>query len=138
MKSKSYDPRLAYLMTNLLRGVVQHGTGRSAKDISSFIGGKTGTTNNYVDAWFLGFSSKIVTGVWTGFDDNQTLGWGETGAKAALPIWKSYMDLGIRKYGEHDFPVPAGIVNVAIDPETGKLAGAGALECSYGGLCRRH
>lgn len=117
-----YDSRLAYLMTNLLRGVVQNGTGRGARNVSSFIGGKTGTTNNYVDAWFLGFSSKLVTGVWTGFDDNQTLGWGETGAKSALPIWKEYMELGIKKYGEHDFPIPSGIVNVAIDAETGKVA----------------
>lgn len=117
-----YDSRLAYIMTNLMRGVIQNGTGRGAREVSSFIGGKTGTTNNYVDAWFLGFSSKIVTGVWTGFDDNQTLGWGETGAKSALPIWKEYMELGIKKYGEHDFPIPSGIVNVAIDAETGKLA----------------
>ncbi|MEX0799463.1 MAG: PBP1A family penicillin-binding protein [Bacteriovoracaceae bacterium] len=117
-----YDARLAYLMTNLLKGVIQNGTGRGAKNISSFIGGKTGTTNNYVDAWFLGFSSKIVTGVWTGFDNNDTLGWGETGAKSALPIWKDFMELGLKKYGEYDFPTPGGIVNVAIDPKTGKLA----------------
>ena len=61
-----YDPRLSYLMTNLLKGVVMNGTGRKAKDVSHFLGGKTGTTNNFVDAWFLGFSSNIVTGVWTG------------------------------------------------------------------------
>ena len=121
-----YDPRLAYLMTNLLKGVVENGTGRGARSIGSYIGGKTGTTNNYVDAWFLGFSSKVVTGVWTGFDDNQTLGWGETGAKSALPIWKNYMELGIKKYGETDFPIPGGIVNVAINPETGKLASSGS------------
>ncbi len=121
-----YDSRLAYLMTNLLKGVVENGTGKRARSIGSYIGGKTGTTNNYVDAWFLGFSSKVVTGVWTGFDDNQTLGWGETGAKAALPIWKNYMELGIKKYGESDFPIPSGIVNVAINPETGKLAGSGS------------
>lgn len=121
-ENQIYDPRLAYLMTNILRGVVENGTGKGAKNISSFIGGKTGTTNNYVDAWFLGFSSKIVTGVWTGFDNNQTLGWGETGAKSALPIWREYMELGIKKLGEHDFPIPSGIVNVAIDRESGKLA----------------
>lgn len=115
-----YDPRLAYIMSNLLKGVIQNGTGRSAKNISSFIGGKTGTTNNYVDAWFLGFSSKLVTGVWTGFDNNQTLGWGETGAKSALPIWKAFMALGLKRYGEFDFPIPSGILNVAIDKKTGK------------------
>lgn len=117
-----YDERLAFIMTNLLKGVIQRGTGRNTSDISSFIGGKTGTTNNYVDAWFIGFSSKLVTGVWTGFDDNKTLGWPESGAKAALPIWKEYMQSGIRKYGDPDFVAPSGIVNVAIDPKTGKLS----------------
>jgi penicillin-binding protein 1A len=120
-----YDSRLAYIMTNLLKGVVQNGTGRSTRDISSFIGGKTGTTNNYVDAWFLGFSSKLVTGVWTGFDNNETLGWGETGAKSALPIWKAFMDLGIKRLGEYDFTAPSGIVNVSINPVTGKLSKSG-------------
>lgn len=121
-----YDSRLAYLMTNLLRGVVLHGTGRSAKSVSTFLGGKTGTTNNYVDAWFLGFSQNIVTGVWTGFDENQTLGWGETGAKAALPTWTAFMAAGLKKYGEFDFRPPLGIVNVLIDKETGKPVNAGS------------
>jgi len=120
-----YDSRLAYIMTNLLKGVIQNGTGRGARNISSFIGGKTGTTNNYVDAWFLGFSSKLVTGVWTGFDNNDTLGWGETGAKSALPIWKAFMDLGIKRLGEYDFQTPSGIVNVSINPVTGKLSKSG-------------
>lgn len=117
-----YDTRLSYLMTSLLRGVIENGTGRRAKDISNFIGGKTGTTNNFVDAWFLGFSSNIVTGVWTGFDNNKTLGWGETGAKAALPIWKVFMKNGLKRYGESDFRIPSGIINVLVDKETGKLA----------------
>ncbi len=121
-----YDERLAYLMTHLLRGVVLHGTGRRAKSVSTFLGGKTGTTNNYVDAWFLGFSQNIVTGVWTGFDENQTLGWGETGAKAALPVWKEFMAAGLKKYGEFDFRPPQGIVNVLIDKETGKPVKAGS------------
>jgi len=117
-----YDPRLSYLMSNILRGVVLHGTGRRAKEVSSFLGGKTGTTNNYVDAWFLGFSSNIVTGVWTGFDNNKTLGWGETGAKSALPIWKEYMRSGLKKFGEYDFRQPIGIINVKVDKDSGKLA----------------
>ena len=117
-----YDKRLSYIMTNLLQGVIQNGTGRSARSISSFIGGKTGTTNRYVDALFLGFSSNIALGVWTGFDNNNTLGWGETGAKTALPIWKNYMQAYLRKYGEYDFKRPDGIINVQIDKETGELA----------------
>lgn len=121
-----YDPRLAYIMTNLLRGAVLHGTGRSAVEISRFLGGKTGTTNNYVDSWFIGFSSNLVTGVWTGFDNNETLGFGETGARSALPIWKEFMREGIRKYGEQDYRQPLGIVNVRIDKKTGRLATPGA------------
>ena len=121
-----YDSRLAFVMTNLLRGVVLYGTGRSAKEVSSFLGGKTGTTNNYVDAQFIGFSSNLVTGVWTGFDNNESLGFGETGARSALPIWKEFMRAGIKRYGENDFRVPSGIVNVVIDRETGRLARSGS------------
>lgn len=117
-----YDIRLSYIMSNLMKGIIQNGTGRGARMISPFIGGKTGTTNNYVDAWFIGFSSNIALGVWTGFDDNSTLGWGETGAKSALPIWKGYMAEALKKYGEFDFPAPKGIINVAIDKESGKIS----------------
>lgn len=120
-----YDPRLSYVMTNLLRGVVLYGTGQGAKEVSTFLGGKTGTTNNYVDAWFMGFSSNLVTGVWTGFDNNETLGFGETGARSALPIWKEFMRAGLVRYGENDFRAPTGVVNVVIDRETGKLAKSG-------------
>lgn len=130
--STVYDPRLAYIMSNLLRGVVLHGTGRSAKSVSHFLGGKTGTTNNYVDAWFIGFSSNTATGVWTGFDENETLGFGETGARSALPIWKEFMKKNLRKYGEYDFRMPLGIVNALIDKSTGKLitdaSGEGFME----------
>ncbi|GAB4009648.1 MAG: PBP1A family penicillin-binding protein [Bdellovibrio sp.] len=124
-EERIYDERLAYIMTNLLRGVVLNGTGQSAKELSFFLGGKTGTTNNYIDAWFVGFSSNLITGVWTGFDDNQTMGWGETGAKSALPIWKEIMRLGLSKYGENDFKSPKGIINLQINKDTGELAKAG-------------
>ncbi len=120
-ETQVYDQRLAYLMSNILKGVVQNGTGRGVRDLSLNIGGKTGTTNNYVDAWFLGFSSRVVTGVWTGFDNNQTLGFGETGAKSALPIWREVMKLALSKYGDAEILAPTGIVNVAIDSETGEL-----------------
>ncbi len=116
-----YDKRLAYIMTKLLQGVVLNGTGRSAKGISSFLAGKTGTTNNYIDALFVGFSSKVTVGVWTGFDNNQTLGWGETGAKSALPIWKDFMQSHIVKYGESDFQEPGDILNVQIDKKSGQI-----------------
>lgn len=124
-----YDRRLAYLMTSLLRGVIQNpgGTGGAAKSVGTFIGGKTGTTNNYVDAWFIGFSSDVVTGVWTGFDDNKTLGWGETGSKSALPIWSDFMTRALRKFPESDFAIPAGIVHVSVNKETGRLSAPGEV-----------
>ena len=107
-------------MTQLMRGVIQHGTGGSAADLSQNIAGKTGTTNDYVDAWFVGFTSNVVTAVWTGFDDNKTIGWGETGGRAALPIWKEYMRANIKKFGDQPFEVPAGITTEFINKETGK------------------
>jgi penicillin-binding protein 1A len=116
------DPRIAFLMNSLLKGVVQSGTATKAKGIGSFIAGKTGTTNNYVDAWFVGYSPDIVTSVWTGMDDNTTLGYGETGARSALPIWMSVMDYFLTQKGERDFPMPAGIINVRINPQSGKIA----------------
>lgn len=124
-EDRVYDVRLAYLMNNLLTGVIQNGTGKGARNVSSFIGGKTGTTNNYVDAWFLGYSANIVTGVWTGFDDNGTMGFGETGAKSALPIWKAYMNFGLKRLGEYAFNIPSGIINSTINKSTGKLANPG-------------
>lgn len=115
-----YDPRLAYLMSNLLRGVVTYGTGGSARELGPNVGGKTGTTNDYIDAWFVGFTPNIVTAVWTGFDDNKTLGYGEYGAKSPLSVWKEYMRAAIRKYGDDSFEVPAGITQAWIEKKTGR------------------
>lgn len=117
-----YDKRLAFIMTQLLRGVVQNGTGRKAASLSPFIGGKTGTTNSYIDAWFVGFSRNTVTGVWTGFDDNTTLGFGETGARSALPIWIDFMQQALKIKGENDFTPPPGVISVLINAESGKTA----------------
>ena len=121
-----YDPRLAYVMSHLMKGVMTYGTGAKAHDLSPYIAGKTGTTNNYVDAWFVGFSPLILTGVWIGFDDNNTLGFGETGGGAALPIWKEFMRLALKKYGDIDFVPPPGVVSSIIDKETGASAHAGS------------
>jgi penicillin-binding protein 1A len=123
-----YDPRLAYIMSNLLRGVTLYGTAASAGRLSSNIGGKTGTTNNYVDALFVGFSANLVVGAWAGFDDNRPLGYGETGGKTALPIWIDYMASAIPKYGAPEFAVPEGISHIMINKETGKPLAPGAGE----------
>ena len=114
-------------MTNLLRGVTLYGTAASAgKALGVNIGGKTGTTNNYVDALFVGFTSNLVVGAWAGFDDNRPLGYGETGGKSALPIWIDYVGAASTKYGTPEFRVPEGIVNMMVNKETGKPSAPGS------------
>lgn len=133
-----YDKRLAYLMTNILNGVTRFGTGAKASQLSKNIGGKTGTTNNYVDALFVGFTSNLVVGTWAGFDDNRSLGYPETGTKTALPIWMDYMGHAIPKYGDPEFPVPEGITQLLINKESGKPlppgSGEGFLESYVAGF----
>jgi penicillin-binding protein 1A len=122
----------AYLAADLLRAVVVHpqGTGGKATRLGTPVGGKTGTTNAQGDAWFVGFSPDIATGVWVGFDEKQVLGKGETGGKAALPIWIDYMSDALEDQPKRDFDVPEGIVFARVDPKTGLLAALGS-EGSY-------
>jgi penicillin-binding protein 1A len=115
-----YDPRLAYIMTSMMKGVVTSGTAASARDLSPNIAGKTGTTNDYVDAWFVGFTSNVVTGVWAGFDDNKTLGHAESGARAVLPVWKEYMRANIKKFGDQPFEIPPGVSSAWVNKDTGR------------------
>ena len=122
---RALDEKTAFVMENLLQEVVQYGTGVGAKVLKRKLGGKTGTTNEFVDAWFMGFSPEVITGVWTGFDSPRTLGSGEVGGRAALPAWVDYMAAALEKFKQDDFSVPKGIVFVRIDPKTGNLAGPG-------------
>ncbi|MBE9504284.1 MAG: PBP1A family penicillin-binding protein [Proteobacteria bacterium] len=116
------SPQTAYLMTNMLQGVVQHGTGWRAKQLGRPVGGKTGTTNDLFDAWFTGFTPDLVTGTWVGFDQEAPLGKYETGSGAAAPIWVDYMkEIYIDKPVE-DFPIPKGITFTRIDIKSGLLA----------------
>lgn len=134
-----YDPRLAYVINSMLRGVIQSGTGGAAREISRNIAGKTGTTNDYIDAWFVGYSPKIVTAVWNGFDDNKTLGFGETGGKAPVIAWREFMRSALAKYGDVEFPIPAGITQEWVNKETGKKAtpySAGAILESFADVPR--
>lgn len=116
------DPRVAYVMSHLMNEVVSFGTGHEAKNLGRSAAGKTGTTNDYSDAWFMGFTPHVVTGTWVGFDNVKTIGPGETGAKAALPIWLSFMKEAVKPYPDVEFPVPPGIVFASIDATSGKLA----------------
>jgi penicillin-binding protein 1A len=112
----------AYIVTNLLQGVVQHGTGRRVKSLNRPVAGKTGTTNNLYDAWFVGYTPGYVTGVWVGFDEEKSLGIHETGSRAASPIWLSFMKAMLQDKPVRAFPVPDGVVFAKIDTETGLLA----------------
>jgi len=100
------DPITAYQITSMLQGVVQRGTGTAALVLGRPVGGKTGTTNDYRSAWFMGFSPKLVVGVYVGFDDNRSLGEGETGAVAALPVFIEFMQEALKGYPPDDFPAP--------------------------------
>lgn len=115
------SPQTAYQMTYILQGVVDRGTAVRARSIKRSIGGKTGTTNDYIDAWFVGFSPQLTVGVWVGFDKPQTLGRGEAGSKAALPIWIDFMKVALKDELNTTFKVPEGITFVKIDAETGLL-----------------
>ena len=112
----------AYLVTNMLEDVIQRGTGLQAKSIGRPIAGKTGTTNDYTDAWFIGFTPNLAVGVWVGFDDVRTLGETESGAHAALPIWMDFMREALEQLPMMSFEIPDDIVFVRIDPSTGLLA----------------
>ena len=111
----------AYLTTNMLMDVIQSGTGRRAKKIGRPLAGKTGTTNGYNDAWFVGYAPNLATGVWVGFDSVRTLGRLESGAHAALPIWTQFMGKALRELPVMTFRIPEGIQFAQIDTTTGDL-----------------
>jgi penicillin-binding protein 1A len=116
---EAISPQTAYLTTSMMEDVVKYGTGWKAKALGMPVAGKTGTTNDFRDAWFVGFTSNLLAAVWVGFDDMKPLGAQETGARAAAPIWVQFMKNASRGGGE--FPMPEGIVSRTIDPSTGLL-----------------
>ena len=117
-----FSPETAYQMTSILEGVVQRGTGRKLKNLNLDIAGKTGTTNKNTDTWFIGFTSKLAVGVYVGSDNPTSLGRYETGAKTALPIFKSFMKNAIKKKEARPFKVADNILMMVIDPLTGQKA----------------
>jgi penicillin-binding protein 1A len=112
----------AYLVTSLMRSVVSSGTAKRAAALGRPLAGKTGTTNQAKDAWFVGYSTEIVAGVWVGYDEPAPLGWGESGGSTALPGWIEFMKKVHAKRPATEFPRPAGVVVARIDPATGLLA----------------
>jgi len=118
---RALDPAVAYVVTDMLETVVKFGTGRRALALGRPVAGKTGTTNDSHDAWFVGYSPDLLAGVWVGYDAERSLG-KETGGRAALPIWLDFMQAALAGRPPVDFPRPSGVVTVQIDPATGLRA----------------
>ncbi len=117
------SPQNAYLMTSMMRDVIQSGTAVRARQLGrSDLAGKTGTTNDLRDAWFAGYNADVVAISWVGFDQSQSLGSGETGSRAALPMWIDYMREALRGVAEAPLTRPPGLITVRIDPDSGLLA----------------
>lgn len=123
---KVMSPQVNYIMNDILDDVIWKGTGQRAKVLKRHdLGGKTGTTNDSKDAWFVGFNPDVLTAVWLGMDDHSTLGRWEYGANAALPIWVDYMQTALADKPEHKRIQPEGLVTLKISEDTGQLASPG-------------
>lgn len=128
------DPQSVYLLVDMMKGVFENGTAKSAKllGFTRPAAGKTGTTNDYRDAWFIGFTPQLVTAVWVGFDDNRqmrdTNNRGVTGARGALPIWVAFMKEALKNEYHQDFPIPPGIIFENVDQTTGQIVPLDDLE----------
>ena len=120
-RKKVIEKSTAYIITSLLESVVKTGTGRRVQALNRPVAGKTGTTNAFNDAWFLGYTPRYVTGVWVGFDEGQSLGKSETGSRAASPIWLGFMKQILADKPVRIFQVPEGVVFSKIDADTGLL-----------------
>lgn len=129
------DARNAFIMTSMMRDVVRFGTAARAMQLKrQDLAGKTGTTNDQVDAWFAGFNPGLVAVAWIGFDQPRSMGGAETGAQAALPMWMAYMGKVLKGVPEEELAVPDGVVSVKINPQSGRRvpdSGEGILEYFY-------
>ncbi len=125
---QAISPETAYLTVRMMQEVIRSGTGMSARGLGQSIAGKTGTTNENTDAWFIGFSPDLVAGVWIGFDTPKPLGDRQSAAAVALPIWTRFMGLALRQFTERDFTVPPGITFARVDQSTGKALPPGSQE----------
>ena len=121
-----FSQQTAYQMTSILEGVIKRGTGRGLKNLNLQIAGKTGTTNKNTDAWFIGFTSNLVVGVYVGHDNPKTLGKIETGSKAAMPIFKEFIKNAVNNYKARPFKVAKGIKMMVVDSRSGKKADFGS------------
>jgi penicillin-binding protein 1A len=118
------DPRIAFITSYVMQDVVISGTGTRARSIGRPVAAKTGTTNDNRDAWFIGMTPSLITGVWVGFDQEASLGSQEVGGRAAAPVWLYFMEKALQKTPVESFPVPQGIAFVKVNAQTGKPAGS--------------
>ena len=121
-----FSPQTAYQMTSILEGVITRGTGKGLRDLNLQIAGKTGTTNKNTDAWFIGFTSNLVIGVYVGHDNPKSLGKIETGSRAAMPIFKEFVKKAVNNYEARPFKVAKGIKMMVVDSISGKKADFGS------------
>jgi penicillin-binding protein 1A len=122
------DPDVAYVLTSMMREVIESGTGQAARTLGRPLAGKTGTAQEHRDAWFVGFSPELVAGVWVGFDSHDPMGAHETGAGAALPAWSAFMREALARRAPGEFQAPAGVELARVDPRSGLLAEPGAAD----------
>ncbi|KMP11339.1 hypothetical protein UR09_03550, partial [Candidatus Nitromaritima sp. SCGC AAA799-A02] len=130
-ESQPISSGIAYTITSLLQSVVEEGTARKIRALKRPVAGKTGTTNNYVDAWFIGYTPELLTGVWVGNDKDESLGVNETGSRAAIPIWLDYMKKALAGTPVSNFPVSDEIVFAKINSESGKLTDSDDAESRF-------
>ncbi len=116
---QALSPEVAYVITHMLEGTIRRGTGVAAQALGRPAAAKTGTTNDYSNAWFIGYTPKLATGVWVGYDQPRSLGRDETGSRVAVPIWTAFMSEALAGAPPEDFPVPEGVVVVPVDLNPG-------------------
>lgn len=131
------SPETSFIMTNLMESVVQSGTGQRARALGRPVAGKTGTTNDMKDAWFIGYIPQLVAGVWVGYDQERSLGAGGSGGQAAAPIWTEFMQRAVSTLPAQSFPTPPNVTFATINPHTGRLVREGSegavTECFISG-----
>ena len=129
VREEVVNPYTAYQITSMMEGVVQRGTGSALKVVGKPVAGKTGTTNDERDAWFVGFTPDLAVGVYIGYDRPKPMGEKATGGKLAAPVVAEFMKLALKGKAATPFRAPAGLQLIPIDPKSGARAAYGRREC---------
>jgi penicillin-binding protein 1A len=136
---QAISPANAFVMTDVMTDVIQRGTAQLAKSLGrNDLAGKTGTTNDRRDAWFVGFNADVAAAAWVGFDQERSLGDNEEGGRTALPMWVSFMEEALRDRPEHRLPEPPGVVRMWVDRSSGRPTAAGASGAVFEAFLEEH